>query len=101
MCSQTSNSKAQVDSHCDNKQDYEVVVEEGGESLSTYLNWSDTIRNHNKFYIAQTLQRKGQTGPTNMAFAYFRYGRVGDKGVKSLIGMDYQKAVKEFKKKTR
>lgn len=33
--------------------------------LSTYLNWSDLKKNHNKFYIQQVLQRKGQTGASH------------------------------------
>ena len=36
-----------------------------------------------------------------MGYVYTRYGRVGVTGVKSCIGMDFEKAVKEYRKVTR
>ena len=65
------------------------------------MTWSDTRKNHNKFYVAQCLQRKGKTGESIQAFEYVRYGRMGVDGVKSLCGMAYDSAIKKFKKVTR
>lgn len=65
------------------------------------MTWSDTRNNHNKFYVAQCLQRKGKTGESHPAFEYVRYGRMGADGVKSLCGMAYESAVKKYKKVTR
>ena len=78
------NSNATVDSHVPNAHLYEVAKNDSsGEALSTYLNWSDLKKNHNKFYIQQVLQRKGQTGSSFNAVIFTRYGRVGSNGVTS------------------
>ena len=56
-CSQNSTAvatSAEVDSHLNNASTYEVIVHEG-KPLSTYMNWSDMKKNHNKFYVCQAL----------------------------------------------
>ena len=72
-------SPSQVDSKVPGREGFEVVMHEG-KYLSTYLNWSDLRKNHNKFYLVQVVQRKGQTGPGYYAHVFIRYGRVGDSG---------------------
>lgn len=69
--------------------------------LSTYLNWSDLKKNHNKFYIQQVLQRKGQTGASHPAMVFTRYGRVGVNGVISQNWFPYEKAVATYHKTMR
>ena len=69
--------------------------------MSTYLNWADLKHNHNKFYICQVLQQKGQVGEGKMAYVYIRYGRVGVDGAKSNDGMMYNTAIKTYLKKVR
>ena len=47
-----SKSAQQVDSHVPNASMYEVATDSAtSTTLSTYLNWSDLKKNHNKFYI--------------------------------------------------
>ena len=49
----TGSSSATVDSHVPLASTYEVARDPTGTgTLSTYLNWSDLKKNHNKFYIA-------------------------------------------------
>ena len=69
--------------------------------LSTYLNWSDLKKNHNKFYIQQVLQRKGQTGASHSAIVFTRYGRVGVNGVISQNWLPYEKACATYHKTMR
>ena len=78
---------------------YQVVIE-ASTALSAYLMWSDIKDNHNKYYIAQGLQ-KG-----NSYFLWTRYGRVGLDGVGSTEGcasLDHLKKLyqKKYNEKTR
>ena len=75
------NTSAQVDSHVSGASKYVVAKDVNGQALSTYLNWSDLKKNHNKFYIQQVLQLRAQTGDGHMAEVFTRYGRVGSNGV--------------------
>lgn len=93
-------SPSQVDSKVPGKEGYEVVMHEG-KYLSMYLNWSDLKKNHNKFYLVQVVQRKGQTGSGYVAHVFIRYGRVGDSGQTSFDVFDYAMAIKTYAKKTR
>ena len=92
-------SPSQVDSKVPGREGFEVVMHEG-KYLSTYLNWSDLLKNHNKFYLVQVVQRKGQTGSGYVAHVFIRYGRVGDSGQTSFDVLDYAKAIKTYTKKT-
>ena len=89
---------ATVDSHAPGASQYVVAQDENGQALSTYLNWSDLKKNHNKFYVQQVLQTKASTGDGFPAFVYTRYGRVGNSGVTSLKNMGYDAAIKTYKK---
>ena len=99
-CSTASNSTAQVDANCPDRDEYEVVVCED-EALSAYMTWSDTHTNQSRFYIAQILQKKGQTGLCHKAFVYTRWSREGTRnGQKSLKEFEYFSAIKTFIKVT-
>ena len=96
MCSQNSAAdQVEVDSHVNMASSYKVVSVDG-KALSTYMNWSDMKKNHNKFYVCQVLKEKGGS---QRAWLYTRYGRVGVPGVKDLQLTSDEGAVKLYNKK--
>ena len=91
-------SAGEVDSRVENRADYEVVMSLGA-PLSAYMNWSDLAKNHNKFYIVQALQKKGNIGLGKPAWVYTRWGRVGVVGSQNMQQMSIEKALSDFAKK--
>ena len=88
---------APVDEHVPKRDDFEVATI-FNTVYSKTLNQSNVERNNNKFYILQILQTKATP---KRYFTFFRWGRVGKKGMQSLtsFGQNYAEAMAEFEDK--
>ena len=77
------------------KAEMHKVIQHNGKALSCYLMWTDCKENHNKFYVAQALQRQDGS-----FYLWTRYGRVGKDGVGTAEPLASQEqAIKEYEKK--
>lgn len=90
------NGIAPVDEYVPNRERYRVC-NLFNKTFSKVLNQSSAEENKNKFYILQMLECPG----TSEYFVYFRWGRIGAKGMDSLIpfGRNLGASIAEFEAK--